>query len=545
MREQTIIPSKDQTTALCLDTIMINKQALIFCASKRAAESQAEKVAKALARQHNEKLETLSTRILGALSSPTKQCQRLAACVRQGVAFHHAGLTSTQRELIEDAFREGVISIICSTPTLAAGLDLPAFRAVIRDTKRFGQRGMASIPVLEFEQMAGRAGRPGKEEYGEAIIVASKEQQVEEYIEEYLHGKVEDIYSKLAVEPVLRTYILSLISTELIKNRKKLLAFFDKTFYAHQFGDFDRLHASIDRMTEALIEWEFLEGKQEENKRQEEKGFVSALQIAKKSTEKKQERLFATTLGKRVSEIYLDPLTANMLLEGLKKLHDHSKDKTDEKQTFAFIHLLCCALEMRPLLRTRVGDVEQVERNKDEQQLFLEEEEFYHVSQDNYDDTIKTSLFLLDWIAENDEEKLLEKYDIRPGEISAKLQRIDWLCYACEELARIKGYQNIIKIIRHIRARLKHGVKSELLTLLHFKGIGRVRARKLYRANIKTISDVKKTALETLGNLVGKKLAVSLHEQVGNDVREDSLQKEREKEQATNSHTQTQLHGFK
>jgi helicase len=543
MREEKIIPCKDQTTALSLDTISRKKQALIFCSSKRAAESQAEKIAKAQAKQHKEELQTLSKQILSALSSPTKQCQRLALCVEQGVAFHHAGLTSAQREVLEDGFREGTISVICSTPTLAAGLDLPAFRAIIRDTKRFGQRGMTSIPVLEYEQMAGRAGRPGKEDYGEAIIIAAKEQNVEEYVEEYIHGEVEDIYSKLAVEPVLRTYILSLIATELITNRKELLDFFDKTFYAHQFGDIDKLHASIDRMTLALQKWNCIEGNEQEDEEQEQ-GFRSALEYVQKKKQHKERELKATTLGKRISEMYLDPLTANQLLEGLEQLHKKPQDKTNAKQTFALIHLLCCSLEMRPLLRTRVADVERVEQHKEQEKPFIDEEQFYEISQDNYDDTIKTTLFLLDWVNENSEEQLLETYDVRPGEISAKLGRIDWLCYACEELARIQGYQHIIKILRHIRARLKHGVRSELLTLLHFKGIGRVRARKLFFAGIETISDVKQKDIEILQTLVGKKLAQSLHEQAGNTIEKKELEKEREEEKQQVA-VQTTLGGFK
>ena len=105
-----------------------------------------------------------------------------------GIAFHHAGLTYKQRELLEDKFREGVVKIICSTPTLAAGLDLPAFRAIIRDMKRFTSRGMVPIPVLEYFQMAGRAGRPGQEDYGEAIIIANTQKDIKYYVDNYLNG---------------------------------------------------------------------------------------------------------------------------------------------------------------------------------------------------------------------------------------------------------------------------------------------------------------------------------------------------------------------
>lgn len=148
--------SSDATLNICLDTLAKGKQALVFCNTKRGAESQAERTAHAID-TNNPALEALSEDVLNVLASPTKQCRRLATCIRKGVAFHHAGLHAKQRELIENNFREGLIKIICSTPTLAMGLDLPAFRVVIRDLKRFGDSGawgMQDIPVLEYHQMA-------------------------------------------------------------------------------------------------------------------------------------------------------------------------------------------------------------------------------------------------------------------------------------------------------------------------------------------------------------------------------------------------------
>ena len=104
----------------------------------------------------------------------------------------------TQRNLIEDEFRNGNIKIICSTPTLAAGVDLPAFRTIIRDLKRFSYRGLIWIPVLEYLQMAGRAGRPEYEKFGEAIVIAKSQTEKEEIYENTL--VIELKKSNLSVE---------------------------------------------------------------------------------------------------------------------------------------------------------------------------------------------------------------------------------------------------------------------------------------------------------------------------------------------------------
>ena len=168
MGEQIERKWADSTTNLAFDTLKKKKQALVFVNTKRSAEKVAEEIAKKI-KETNEHLTLLRDQALGVLGKPTRQCERLARCLEKGIAFHHAGLHAKQKELIEDHFRSGTIRIISCTPTLAAGLDLPAFRTIIRDLKRYTGRGMAYIPVLEFLQMAGRAGRPKFDKFGESM----------------------------------------------------------------------------------------------------------------------------------------------------------------------------------------------------------------------------------------------------------------------------------------------------------------------------------------------------------------------------------------
>lgn len=526
----------DSSVAIALDTLAKKKQALIFANTKSSAEKAAEEIALRIKLDDNgadsadyrKQLEQLSQEILDALPKHTKQCERLAKCVKKGVAFHHAGLVYKQRELIEDNFREGKIKIICSTPTLAYGLDLPAFRAVIRDLKRYGgPRGMSWIPVLEYQQICGRAGRPKYDSYGEAIAIAKTEKEAEEIKERYIDGESEDIYSKLAVEPVLRTYVLSLIASEFVRTRKQLIDFFSKTFWAYQYEDTQKLKDILGRMVSLLEDYEFVVVKSSRPKKKDAKertkdDFVSAdllLEEEESVAEDDNDILEATDIGLRVSQLYIDPLTAHNMMNSLKR----SVQKLVNE--FSLLQMVSYTLEMRPLLNVRQSEEEDIDEKivEHDANLITSEPPLYDPEYGFFLNSIKTALFFNDWVNEKDEEELLEKYNIRPGEIKVKLDLADWLLYSAEEIARMIKMSKMISEIIKARLRLKYGVKEELLPLLKLDGIGRVRARKLYNNRIRELEDVRKADVMALVQILGKQTAISIKKQVGQDIDKEKI----------------------
>ncbi|MFC1722858.1 LAGLIDADG family homing endonuclease [Nanoarchaeota archaeon] len=387
----------------------------------------------------------------------------------------------------------------------SAGVDLPAYRSVIRDLKRYsgaGWGGMQFIPVLEYLQMAGRAGRPNYDTVGEAICIASNSDEKEKIHEKYILGEPEEVYSKLAVEPVLRTYILSLIATDFVQTKSQILDFFSRTFWAFQFKDMAHLRGIIEKMLGLLERYEFISMKQKND-------FVSADEV-----EAEDEKIRATFLGKRVAQLYVDPLTAHHLIKRIRR----STEK--EIHSFGLLQMVTNTLEMRPLLKVKTKEYDEVieQLNKYEHFIFQKEPSIYDQEYDDFLASVKTAFFLLNWVGEKDEEFLLEQFDVRPGETRVKIERADWLLYCCEELAKIMHFNDIVKEVIKIRFRLKYGVKEELLPLLRFKGIGRVRARKLFGNGIKDVGGVKKVDVMTLVQLLGKKLAVEVKKQVGQEV---------------------------
>jgi helicase len=511
----------DPSVNIALDTIKRSKQVIFFVNTKPSAEKLAEEISFKL---KEIELKELSDKIANALPKPTKQCKRLSQCVFHGTAFHHAGLTMKQRELIEDNFREGKIKVICATPTLAIGVDLPAFRAVIRDLKRYGGRwGMQDLAVLEYHQMAGRAGRPSFDSWGEAITIAKEDSDKENIYDKFINADSEHIYSKLAVEPVLRTYLLSLISSKFVKTKNEIISFFSKTFYAYQYKDLNKLEIIIDKMLEMLEEWNFIVSSSTQIKAD----FISADRIGEDNSSYN-----ATHLGRRVAELYLDPYTANMLVTAM------TNSINKNIILFSILHMISNTLELRPLLSIRVKDYEDVQNNlaKYEENLLFVEPPSYDIDYDDFLSSVKTAMFMQEWCEEIDEEALLEKYNIRPGEIRAKLEISDWLLYSCIELSKILSLNDILKELIKSRIRLKYGVKEELLPLMKLKGVGRVRARRLYNYGLKDIGLMKSANISVLSQLIGKALAENVKEQLGQEIEKPVSDRKRKGQMGLNKY---------
>ena len=91
----------------------------------------------------------------------------LEKTVPHGVGFHHAGLTFDERDIVEGAFRQGLLRILVATSTLSSGVNLPARLVIVRTP--FFQRSL--LDVLVYKQMVGRAGRKGVDNKGESVLI--------------------------------------------------------------------------------------------------------------------------------------------------------------------------------------------------------------------------------------------------------------------------------------------------------------------------------------------------------------------------------------
>ncbi len=460
-----------------------NKQILVFLSSRKKAEGFAKKIAsltkKFILPKDQISLNNSSEKVINALESPTEQCSSLAECIKFASAFHHAGLVGDQREEVENNFKEGKIKVLCSTTTLSAGVNTPADLVIIPSLYRFEKFGMELISVREYKQCVGRSGRPKFSSEGKSIVVASSQNQKELYIEKFVNGKVEQILSKLGIIPILRTHILALIACDYISDLKSSELFFESTLYAYQLQDMGELLHNIVDIVEELKSY----------------GFV----------EQKGEQFFATTLGKRVSDLFLDPFSAHELVEALKV----KKTFTSFSYFYAWVNCTEFSPPLNPP-KQMVPLIMEEMSNKLDEIPFLQEKVLFDRSSN---EKFFSAMMLQEWIKEKKESDLFKEFSLAPGTLFGKTQIIEWLAYSTIELSKVLSEGRHLISAEKLSRRVKYGVKEELLLLVELKGVGRVRARKLFNAGIKKPSEVKNN-LSKVEAILGKKVAEQLEKQL-------------------------------
>ena len=460
--------TKNDDFNLCLDTIAEGGQCLVFVSSRRNAEGFAKRASKGL------KLESPDLDRYAAIleaSAETDMDKVLADCVRNGASFHHAGLRREQRTVIEEAFRGGHIKIISATPTLAAGLNLPARRVIIRDYLRFESgEGMVPIPVMEYHQMAGRAGRPHLDPYGEAVLIARDAASVPALFEWYIDAPPEEIHSQCRDETALCAHILSLIASGFAHSREDLAGFMKKTFYHHENPSANGLERALCGVTAYL----------------KTAGMISETNGA----------LHATEFGFIVSQLYLDPRSAELIADTLPTAGSFSDE--------SLLHLLCSTPDMMSLY-IRQRDLEYLVRyiNSHGDDLWITPS-----SRDDeaYFRAVKTSMLLSDWEDEVPEQTLCERYGVSPGDIFSTVDAVAWLLHAAGRLARIFRPE-FSGPVTECEICVKNGIRRELLPLIRLRNIGRVRARRLYNNGITTPEMVRSAGIDRISSILGRGVA--------------------------------------
>lgn len=468
--EAHIPKSLDPVTGLSISTILERGQVLVFNNTRQSSLNYAERmrdhIIKTLSEEDKRSLKDVADHVLSE-GEVNRISQRLAECIKNGAAFHHAGLSPSHRRIVEKAFKTFKLKVVCSTPTLAAGVNLPARRVILQDYRRYDpSMGYSPIQTLEFHQMAGRAGRPQYDEYGEAILIAKGQEELGPLLENYVLAPPERVWSKLANEPALRSHILAFIASFAPVDEDGLTSFIDKTFYAHQYG-WPTVMPAFKKVLNFL----------------ETEGFIAHTSRG----------FIATMIGQRVSQLYIDPLSAVILRNGLSK--------NTQTTPLAYLHLICSTPDMAKMYLRR-GDRRKLDaklKRRIQEMLIpppdsIEEPYEY----ESYLSSLKTSLILNDWIEERSEDYIIEEHGVGPGDVYNLSQTASWIAYAAKELCLILNLHQHLQPLQNLKLRLEVGCREDALQLATLEGIGRVRARQLYNFGYRSLEDLAKASIGEL-----------------------------------------------
>ena len=475
---------------VAMDTLKGGGQALVFASTRRRAVSLATRAAELTQRylspEEKKAVSEASRRILTS-GEETSLSRLLAEIVAKGSAFHHAGLEAEHRKIVEEYYRARAIKVLAATPTLAAGVNLPARRVVVADMTRYDAErgGNAEISVLDYRQMAGRAGRPQYDDHGETVMVPPPSQPASDFIEHYVKEPPEPIRSRLSDESAMRSHTLATIATGSGLSKADLDGLFSKTLLARQVGGGD-----LTRLTEKAL------------------GYL----LAERLVESHGGLFFATDFGRRVSVLYIDPVTGVMFRDGVRKA------EPGRSYTAGLLQLIAGSPDFEPKFPLRSKDYEQALAFMEEHSSEMLERhssrafaEYDRVLQD-----MRSVMALHGWIDEWREEQLLTRLGVEPGDMHRAVDNADWLLHSLEELAKLFKMPEVVRQAELLRQRVARGVSEELVELTSLQGVGRVRARALYTAGFRTLEDVKEAPAERLAAVekVGTALARKIKEQV-------------------------------
>ena len=457
-----------------------NSQALSFVSTRRFTESLATYVAKKIDKKttkaQKHKFKQVADKLLEVPkkkgSLPTTTCLKLAEAAEKGVVFHHAGLFNEQKEIIEDEFRNGNILMITATPSLMYGVNLPSKYVVIRDHTRWTSNGPASIPVFDYEQMSGRAGRPQYDDVGYSYLVAKTMDEAFDLEARYIDGEIELTNSKLIDnKDAIYKQIIAQIASSLSKNLDDLNDFFGKTLYGFQMKN----NPSMSMFAQDSLNWEL----------------ESALEFLLQNgiIRATPEGLKTTDFGNLIAK-------SNYAVETAVKIKEYVS--TMEKlNTAEMIYALAETPDL-PLISFKGRKSKDPVRDK------LSECGLFAVDIGNPE---ATAVSLIEWIDERNEYEIENAYNVYSASTRRSAYEASRLVKFAKNTLEVLGNYSNLKDMDYLSARLYYGVKEDIIPLVvGVKRLGRKRARLLMKTFGDNLNEASEKDLQKIEG-IGPKLA--------------------------------------
>ncbi|XP_009571905.1 PREDICTED: helicase POLQ-like [Fulmarus glacialis] len=487
----------DPDHIIALVTEVIPKYScLIFCPTKKNCENVASMVCKYLKKEfraHREKEKQDLIKNLKNIGNGSV-CPVLKQTIPFGVAYHHSGLTNDERKSIEEAYSTGVLCLLACTATLAAGVNLPARRVILRAP-------YVANDVLkknQYKQMIGRAGRAGIDSAGESILIVQEKDK--HLVQDLINSPLENCYSNLLLELTkgMQSLLLSLVGLKIAVTREEVNNFMCNTLLGVQqqlLSKEKSLSEIIKDGLENLIEKGLLKGR-----------------ISEKDQDSKC-TLTITLLGKATYKGSIDLAYCNLLYRELKKgleglilesnLHllylATPYDMTSNCSPDWMIYLR--QFNQLSAAEQKVADIVGVPES------FITKKASGQAIRKNVDSAVVNRLYLsfvlYTLLKETNIWSVSEKFNMSRGYVQNLLNSAasfaSCVLHFCEELEEFWVYK---ALLTELTKQLTYCVKRELIPLMEVAGVLEARAKQLYNAGYKTLAHLANANPETLVKMI-------------------------------------------
>ena len=403
---------------------------------------------------------------------------------------HHAGLKQTDRRRVEEEFRKGNTQAIISTGTLEMGLNLPVRQVILYDLQTFDGTDYRPLDVNTVWQRVGRAGRPGQDVTGEAVLIAPV---WDGNVERYARGAFEPIRSALFSERTLSEQIVAEVASSLSRSFAQLNATFQQSLAAHQ-GCLPQVQTVLNKMCDSDM----------------------IVECPDESNGKRERRFAATRLGRVAVRHMLAPTTLLLFRAVTERISDLT--------FFDLLLLASCSDDCEPLLSVDFEELDMLaaELTQEPTRLLhnsmVEINDLLEVRGKRFLAAIKMALVARAWTRRGSADEVAERFDCYPFEVVRLCESLDRLLIAlCAMQETVVGTLSefaldIVPFSEQVSAlcqMVRVGMDSEAVTLTRVFGIGAGWAKKLSSAGITDIEALALSEVEEITTLskISKKRA--------------------------------------
>lgn len=467
---------------------------LVFCPTKRNCEN----VAVLLCKLQRREMATHRTQERQALENALKTegaSAELSRAVRYGIAYHHAGLASDERALLEHAFRSGAISVLCCTSTLAAGVNLPAQRVIVRAPLV----GRELISLGAYRQMVGRAGRAGVCETGESIIICNAREW--QQFRSVLSGGLAPARSQL--RSCSNSLVLSAVALELAVRRPELLRLMQSTLMAVTLNEENCTTKSVcDDALTSLLKCSALEVIKSENDKDTSQLADGDYYVYDDSI------LTVSKLGKAAIKGCMDLSTAKQLLQDLEVasrglvlmgslhlLYLVTPQDADLiiRPDYRHYYALYCNLDEEGVQTAKVLGITEMNAVR-----MMTGKAITNVAEKVLC-RFYLAIMLHDLWRQVPFATVADKYCIPRGTVQSVMASASSFASCahkfCEEMQHLWTFS---ALFAELATRLQHCAAPEISQLMELPAVKKARALQLYRAGYKRIEDLAKATVEDL-----------------------------------------------